>query len=292
MPSSPPAGSAFARRARQGANSRGLGEDAAEGEAVLPAGRRLGAAELARLAAVGVDQVAVRAPLRVAVLSTGDELLQPGADPAAPGIFDANRPMLRALVGDFGPRAGRPRRHARPAGGDPRRARPGRRAGRRDPDDRRRLGGRRGPCFAPDPRGGAADDVADRRQAGPAAGNGPVAGRAGLRAARQSGGGLRLRPDLRAARRWPSWPGATGPSPRAFSCRRRSASARSRGGASTCAPGSTRPARPRSSASEGSGLIGGLTWAEGLVELPDGAAEIEPGTPVRYLPYPSFGLRS
>jgi molybdopterin molybdotransferase len=42
--------------------------------------------------------------------------------------------------------------------------------------------------------------------------------------------------------------------------------------------------------SEGSGLIGGLTWAEGLVELPDGAAEIEPGTPVRYLPYTSFGL--
>ncbi|MEM6906417.1 MAG: molybdopterin molybdenumtransferase MoeA, partial [Pseudomonadota bacterium] len=42
--------------------------------------------------------------------------------------------------------------------------------------------------------------------------------------------------------------------------------------------------------SEGSGLVGGLSWAEGLVELPDGAAHIQPGDPVRYLPYGSFGL--
>ena len=43
--------------------------------------------------------------------------------------------------------------------------------------------------------------------------------------------------------------------------------------------------------SEGSGLIGGLSWADGLVELPDEAMDITPGTPVRYLPYSSFGLR-
>uniref|UniRef100_UPI002ED15410 CheR family methyltransferase n=1 Tax=Mangrovicoccus ximenensis TaxID=1911570 RepID=UPI002ED15410 len=42
--------------------------------------------------------------------------------------------------------------------------------------------------------------------------------------------------------------------------------------------------------SEGSGRISGLSWADGLVELPDGAAEVTPGTPVRYLPYASFGL--
>ena len=40
--------------------------------------------------------------------------------------------------------------------------------------------------------------------------------------------------------------------------------------------------------SEGSGRISGLSWAEGLVELPDGAAEIRPGVPVRYIPYGSF----
>ena len=43
-------------------------------------------------------------------------------------------------------------------------------------------------------------------------------------------------------------------------------------------------------ASEGSGRISGLSWAEGLVELPHGPAEITPGKPVRYIPYGSFGL--
>ncbi len=43
-------------------------------------------------------------------------------------------------------------------------------------------------------------------------------------------------------------------------------------------------------ASEGSGRITGLVWATVLVELPDGAAEIAPGTPVRFLPYSGFGL--
>ena len=42
--------------------------------------------------------------------------------------------------------------------------------------------------------------------------------------------------------------------------------------------------------SEGSGRISGLSWAEGLVELPGGAADIEPGTLVRFIPYGSFGL--
>lgn len=40
--------------------------------------------------------------------------------------------------------------------------------------------------------------------------------------------------------------------------------------------------------SEGSGRVSGLSWAEGLVELPDGAAEIAPGDPVRFIPYAGF----
>jgi molybdopterin molybdotransferase len=43
-------------------------------------------------------------------------------------------------------------------------------------------------------------------------------------------------------------------------------------------------------ASEGSGRISGLSWATGLVELPDNAVEITPGTPVQYLPYTGMGL--
>ena len=42
--------------------------------------------------------------------------------------------------------------------------------------------------------------------------------------------------------------------------------------------------------SEGSGRISGLSWADGLVELPDQAQDIKPGDPVRYYPYASFGL--
>jgi molybdopterin molybdotransferase len=42
--------------------------------------------------------------------------------------------------------------------------------------------------------------------------------------------------------------------------------------------------------SEGSGRISGLSWATGLVELADGAREVAPGDPVRFLPYGSFGL--
>ena len=42
--------------------------------------------------------------------------------------------------------------------------------------------------------------------------------------------------------------------------------------------------------SEGSGLIGGLSWSDGLVELPDGAIEVRPNDPVTYLPYASFGI--
>jgi molybdopterin molybdotransferase len=43
-------------------------------------------------------------------------------------------------------------------------------------------------------------------------------------------------------------------------------------------------------ASEGSGRISGLSWAEGLVELPDGAVHVKPGDPVRFIPYGSFAM--
>ncbi|MEL6610415.1 MAG: molybdopterin-binding protein, partial [Pseudomonadota bacterium] len=43
-------------------------------------------------------------------------------------------------------------------------------------------------------------------------------------------------------------------------------------------------------ASEGSGRISGLSWADGLVELPDGAVHVTPGTPVTYLPFAGLGL--
>jgi molybdopterin molybdotransferase len=42
--------------------------------------------------------------------------------------------------------------------------------------------------------------------------------------------------------------------------------------------------------SEGSGRVTGLAWSEGMVELDESAQQIAPGTPVRYIPYASFGL--
>lgn len=93
---------AFRAGVKPGANTRRAGEDVKAGDQVLPAGRVLTPADLALLAAIGISEVSVYRPLRVAVLSTGDELVEPGED-AGPGqIFDANRPMLAALVRKFG----------------------------------------------------------------------------------------------------------------------------------------------------------------------------------------------
>jgi molybdopterin molybdotransferase len=86
----------------RGANSRCAGEDVAAGAVMLPAGRRLTAQDLALAAALGVTRLAVRRKLRVAVFSTGDEVVEPGAARPAAAIFDANRHLLRGLLAKFG----------------------------------------------------------------------------------------------------------------------------------------------------------------------------------------------
>jgi molybdopterin molybdotransferase len=86
----------------RGANSRGAGEDIRAGAVMLPAGRRLGAADLALAAAEGVTALCVRRKLKVAVFSTGDEVVEPGATRPAAAIYDANRLFLRALLEKFG----------------------------------------------------------------------------------------------------------------------------------------------------------------------------------------------
>ncbi len=62
-----------------GANRRLAGEDVRQGQVVLPAGRRLGAQDVALAAAVGLTTLQVRRRVRVALFSTGDEIVEPGA---------------------------------------------------------------------------------------------------------------------------------------------------------------------------------------------------------------------
>jgi len=88
----------IAAKLARGSNMRPPGENMAKGEIVIAKGQVISAALVGQLAASGTAQISVRRRLRVAVLSTGDEVV-PAGSPASHGqIFDANRPMLKAIL--------------------------------------------------------------------------------------------------------------------------------------------------------------------------------------------------
>ncbi|MBT8408888.1 MAG: hypothetical protein KJN93_04625, partial [Alphaproteobacteria bacterium] len=96
---------AFAAGIRAGANTRKAGEDIEEGATALPAGRVLTPGDLALLTATGHRKARVHKRLAVGILSTGDELADPGKTVDASATYDANRPMLAALARRWGHKA-------------------------------------------------------------------------------------------------------------------------------------------------------------------------------------------
>ena len=86
----------------KGANVRRRGEDVRAGSVVVAAGSALRPQEIGVIASLGFRQVAVTQRPRVALLSTGDEVVEPGT-PRRPGqIYDSNRFTLRGLVSQCG----------------------------------------------------------------------------------------------------------------------------------------------------------------------------------------------
>ncbi|MEE9387361.1 MAG: bifunctional molybdopterin-guanine dinucleotide biosynthesis adaptor protein MobB/molybdopterin molybdotransferase MoeA [Paracoccaceae bacterium] len=274
---------------RAGANTRAAGEDVSAGELALSAGQRLRAPELALLSAVGVADVPVFKKLRVGVLSTGDEIVPAGSDAASSQTYDANRPMLLGLAKQWG---------YCPVDLEHARDDPGEIASRLD-----RAASEADVIWTS---GGASVGDEDHLSAllGQAGGlftwriaikpgrplalgmwkNTPVFGLPGNPVAALICTLIFARPALSvlAGGRWLEPTGYEVPA--GFSKQKK--------------PGRREYLRARITAngrvevfgSEGSGRVSGLSWADGLVELGDGARQIEPGDPVRYIPYSSFGL--
>lgn len=279
---------AFHGSLKRGSNTRKAGEDVAKGGAILAEGRRITPADLALAAATGVSKLSVFKRLRVAVVSTGDELAEPGSTARPDQIFDANRPMLLAMIAQFG---------FEPV--DMGRA----------PDDREGLKGLLNKAANHSDMiltsGGASAGDEDHMSAllnetgsmtlwrlaikpgrplalGMWQGT-PVFGLPGNPVAAKVCTLIFAKPamDVLGGAGWHEPVGLRVPAAFAKSKkagRREYLRARLRDG------------RAEVFASEGSGRISGLSWAEGLVELPDEAMQIQEGMEVLYYPYSAFGL--
>lgn len=280
---------AFHAGLKKGANARDAGEDVLEGETLFDTGHRLQPQDLALLAAVGAGAVTVHKRLRVGVLSTGDELCDVANTASDAQVYDANRPMLLAVLERWG-------YEAVDLG--------------QAPDDRDGLR-----TFLND---GAAKTDAILTSGGASAGDEDH-----MSAILNAEGNMQMwRIAVKPGRPlamglWQGIPvfGLPGNPVAALVCTlifARPALAKMSGASWSKPQGFPMPAAFTKSkkagrqeylrarinasgevevfASEGSGRISGLSWADGLIELGFEAQDIKRGTMVRYLPYSSFGI--
>jgi molybdopterin molybdotransferase len=85
-----------------GANVRPKGQDISHAAKVVSAGQKLSAIDISLLASIGHASVEVYRPLKVALFSTGDELVEPGQALKVGQIYNSNRPLLMALCEQMG----------------------------------------------------------------------------------------------------------------------------------------------------------------------------------------------
>lgn len=280
---------AFHGPLKTGANARQAGEDMAKGATIFQGRRKLSPCDLATLASAGVGRLNVRKRLRVGVLSTGDELIEPGTM-ARPGkIYDANRPMLCAAIKAWGYDlidlgiAGDDRDTIKntldqaaqdcdvilTSGG----------ASAGDEDHISALLAITGSLalwrIAIKPGRPLALGIWDKT---------PVFGLPGNPVAAAVCAMIFARPALSVLA------GSGWAEPICYKLPAAFTKTKKAGRQEYLRARLTRQGEVEIFGSEGSGRVSGLSWATGLVALPDHAMSIEPGTPVTYMPFTEMGL--
>ena len=95
-------GVVFPAGVEAGANIRPCGQDVQKGADVLPVGHRIQPMDIGLLASTNTTELTVFAPLKVAIVSTGNELVEPGQSCAHGQIYNSNGVMLSALLAQMG----------------------------------------------------------------------------------------------------------------------------------------------------------------------------------------------
>jgi molybdopterin molybdotransferase len=88
----------FSSKPKLQQNIRPLGQDVKEGDVILEKGRCLSPASMGLVASVGIPELTVFRKLKVAIFSTGDELVEPGETPQPSQIYNSNRYLLTSML--------------------------------------------------------------------------------------------------------------------------------------------------------------------------------------------------